>query len=216
MQALILGASGRIGRLVVMRLKRDRHRVTALVRDRSEVAKLDGIDRIPGDVRDREAVERAVAGKDVVIAVLGPRTNGAAEVEALETGMRNLVAAMEALGVRRLIALSGAGITVPGEDKPLIDRIATRIVRRLAAQVVAAKQREYEVFSGSSLEWTAVRPPLVNDGAPRGYRLSLRLEPGARVTRADVADAIADLATTGEFVREAPFVLRARGTRLRR
>ena len=50
---------------------------------------------------------------------------------------------------------------------------------------MAALAAGHEVVS--TLAWTALRPALVTDGEPRGYRLSEHLRPGARVTRADVA-----------------------------
>lgn len=119
------------------------------------------------------------------------------------------VAAMDAYGVRRLVALSGAAVDVPGDRKPLVDRLASSVVRRLARHVVAAKQREYLALASSSLDWTALRPPLVGDGGTKGYRLDLRLQPGARVTRADVAQALVDQLTDRQFLGAAPFVLPA-------
>jgi len=115
-------------------------------------------------------------------------------------------------GIARLVTLSGAGIRVPGDRKSWVDRVASRVAGRLARHVVGAKQREFGVFSRSSLIWTALRPALVTDGPARGYRLSLDLTPGARVTRADVADALVNQLEDRQFLRAAPFVLpRGRG-----
>ena len=72
---------------------------------------------------------------------------------------------------------------------------------------MGAKQREYEVFSATGLDWTAMCPPLVVDGPPMGYQLSEQLKFGARVSRTDVADALVDQLTDGLFLRAAPFVL---------
>ena len=74
----------------------------------------------------------------------------------LEVGMRNVTAAMEAAGVDRLIALSGAAVDLPGDRKPLLDRLASVLVRPFARHVVSAKQREYEIFSAAGLDWTAL------------------------------------------------------------
>ena len=118
--------------------------------------------RIPylvGDVTDQDAVDRAVEGTDAVIAALGPRSNSADAEETLAIGMRNLVAAMDRHDARRLIALSGAGVDVDGDRKPLVDRVISRVVRRFARHVVGAKQREFEIFSATDLEWPALRPP---------------------------------------------------------
>jgi hypothetical protein len=71
----------------------------------------------------------------------------------------------------------------------------------------ARRQREYNVFSAADIDWTALRPPLVTDGAPLGYRLDLRLRPGGRVRRADVASALVDQLIDSRFHHAAPFLL---------
>lgn len=208
-RVLILGATGRVGRLTTECALAANHEVVALVRDPAHLDRTEQLHLRVGDVQDERAVRDAVHGVDAVIAALGPRSNTLAAERALEAGMGNIVTAMQAEGVLRLVALSGAAIEVPGDHKPLIDRIASRIVRRFARHIVGAKQREYEIFAASRLEWTALRPPLVIDGEAKGYRLDRRLMPGARVTRSDVAQALIDQLLHPRFLRDAPFVLPA-------
>ena len=207
MRVLILGATGRVGRLTLARALAADHAVITLVRDPGRLVAGPGLTVLAGDIADASAVGRAVGGVDAVIAAVGPRANTLEDERALEAGMRNVVAAMGEAGVRRLVALSGAGIEVPGDHKPWLDRVASRIVRRMARYVVGAKQREYDVFSSADIDWTALRPPLVMDGPPQGYRLDLRLKSGVRVRRADVAAALVDQLTDNRFHRAAPFVL---------
>ncbi len=213
MRVVILGSTGRIGSLVLARCLASGHEPVVLVRDAGRAPDDPRVRAVVGDITNATSLEEAVSGAAAVIAAVGPRANAPEEAVALETGMRNLVPAMTQAGVGRLVALSGAGIDVPGDRKPLADRIASRVVRRLARYVVEAKQREFEVFSRSSLDWTAMRPPLVRDGPVRGYRLDPLLTPGARVTRADVADAIVDQLADTTFVRAAPFVLPPKAAR---
>ncbi len=207
MRVLILGATGRVGGLALERALAADHAVVALVRDPGGLKAEPGLTVLGGDIADAPAVGGAMRGVDAVIAALGPRGNTIENERALEIGMRTVLAAMDDAGVRRLVALSGAGIDVPGDRKPWLDRLASRVVRRMARHVVGAKQREYYVFSAADIEWTALRPPLVTDGPPQGYRLDLRLKPGARVRRADVATALVDQLTDSRFLRAAPFVL---------
>lgn len=207
MQVTILGATGRIGSLVLADVLAAGHSAAILTRGSQAVPGGDRVSVIKGDIADGDAIRRAVVGSEAVVAALGPRSNSLDDELALEQGMRNLVAAMTEAGVSRLVALSGAGIDVPGDTKPLIDRVVSRFVRVAARHVVGAKQREYAVFAASDLEWTALRPAIVTDGDPRGYHLSERLRPGARVTRADIAAAIVDQLVDRTFIRAAPFVL---------
>ena len=209
MRVLILGSTGRIGNLVLGEALRSGHEATVLVRDPGKVEPRTTLTVVPGDVRDELAIGQALRDVDAVIAALGPRSNTPADEESLALGMHNLVSAMVRAGIPRLIALSGAAVDVPGDRKPSLDRIMSRVVRRFARHVVGAKQREFAAFAVSDLEWTALRPPLVTDGPARGYRLDLSLQPGARVTRADVATALVDQLADRAFIRAAPFVLPA-------
>jgi putative NADH-flavin reductase len=204
----VLGATGRVGQHVLRSALAAGHQPVILTRS-TPSAPDPRVEVVIGTVTDDEAVRRAIAGSEAVIAALGPRSNSIEDEVALEAGMRNVVEAMAGAGVRRLVALSGAGIDVPGDRKPAIDRVVSRFVRLAARHVVGAKQREFEVFSASDLVWTAVRPAIVTDGPPRGYRLSLELRPGARTTRADVAEAMVDQLADDTFIGQAPFVLPA-------
>lgn len=206
MRLTILGATGRIGSLVLTDALAAGHMVTALSR-RADLADGDRVTVVAGDLADIAAIHRAVAGSDVVVAAIGPRSNSLDAELALEGGMRNLVTAMTDAGVSRLVALSGAAVDIPGDTKPVVDRVVSRFVRLAARHVVGAKQREFAVFAASELEWTALRPAIVTDGDPRGYHLSRQLRPGARVTRADVAAAIVDQLADRTWLRAAPFVL---------
>jgi putative NADH-flavin reductase len=205
MHVTVFGATGRIGRIAVHWAIAASHAVTTVARH--GVPEQAGVTNIAADVRDLAAVERAVRGAEALIAALGPRSNTIEDELSLERGMRNILDAAGAAGVTRLILLSGAAVDVPGDRKPAIDRLVSRIVRRAATHVVGAKQREYSLVSASNLEWTALRPPLVVDGPPRGYRLDLRLRPGVRVTRADVGQALVDQLDDRTYLRKAPFLL---------
>lgn len=204
MHVAILGATGRIGRLAVEEAVDAGHDVTAIAGHPSPGS---NVTSIAVDIRDAAGLRRALASVDGIIVALGPRANRLDEELALGAGMRNLVQAASEHGIERVVALSGAGVDVPGDHKPFFDRAVSRFVRLAARHVVGAKQREYEVLAESDLEWTALRPALVTDGPNREYRLGLQLRPGARVTRRAVARALVDQLSDHTFARQAPFIL---------
>ncbi|MDQ6793800.1 MAG: NAD(P)H-binding protein [Chloroflexota bacterium] len=209
MRLTVLGGTGRIGRLVVEQALAAGHDVTVLVRDPAKVATLgDTVRTVVGWIGDQAALADAVVGADAVISALGPDGNRAEEVVALREGMQAIVAAMGQAGVSRIVNLSGAAVDAPGDHKPTLDRIASRIVRLVSGHVVAAKQAEFDELRGSELEWVAVRPPLVTDGPHTGhYRAGEDvLHPGARIGRADIADFMLAQAEHPTFVRRAPFI----------
>lgn len=190
MRLTILGGSGRIGRHVLEQALEAGHDVTVLVRDPARLGVVpNDVTVVTGTIHDGDAIDHAVTGADVIISAIGPDANTPDQVAKLRGGMGRTIEAMQRRGVRRIVNLSGAGITAPGEEKPLFDRIATRIVRLFSGHVVAAKQAEYDELATTDLEWVAVRPALVTDG-PRTGRYAAgpsELRPGARISRADVA-----------------------------
>jgi hypothetical protein len=113
---------------------------------------------------------------------------------------------MDRHGIRRLVGLAGGAVDVPGERKPLSGRLTSAMVRLLARNVVAAKQREFAVVHASDLDWTMVRPPRVTPGPPTG-----RVEVGDRlhnfrISSGDLAEAMVRIVAGRDWLRQAPYV----------
>jgi putative NADH-flavin reductase len=209
MRLTVLGGTGRIGRLVVEQAIAAGQDVTVLVRDPAKVARLgDSVRVVAGQVGDLVALAEAISGAQAVISALGPDGNRADQVVAFRDGMRAIVATMIDTGVGRIVNLSGAAVDMPGDHKPTLDQLASRIVRLVSGHVVAAKQAELDELRASGLEWVAIRPPLVTDGPRTGsYRTGEDvLRPGARISRADIADFMLAQATEPTFAGRAPFI----------
>ncbi|XP_075583415.1 LOW QUALITY PROTEIN: flavin reductase (NADPH), partial [Pelecanus crispus] len=82
--------------------------VTVLVRDGARLpARLRPARVVVGDVRDPEAVAEAVRGQDAVIILLGTR-NDLGPTTVMSEGTRNIVAAMKAHGVPKVVACLSA------------------------------------------------------------------------------------------------------------
>lgn len=211
MQIAVLGASGSIGRLVVAAAAERRLSVRAIVRpatEHPELADLHGVAVTPVDLGDGAALIVALQGIDVVIDCLAPATNEPKVVDEYHALTERLLAAMSSAGVTRIVLLSGAGVSVPGERRTGPDRLMAAIVRRFARNVVAAKQAEFDLVAASEALWTAVRPPFMSDGARIGYVLTDVSPPFRRgISRLDVADALLDVTAMPDWTRKAPFVV---------
>jgi nucleoside-diphosphate-sugar epimerase len=129
MKALVTGASGFIGRVLVDSLLAHGHQVRALVRRSSVVNALirPGVELIYGDVRDQGSVKQAAHGVDVIF-------HTAARVEVWGTwqefydtnvqGTRHVVDALLAAGVPRLVHFSST--SVYGRQTGVLDESAVR------------------------------------------------------------------------------------------
>jgi len=124
--------------------------------------------------------------------------------------MTHLVAAACQVGVGRLVSVSGAGVTLPGDQKGLGARLVSGLTRRLARDLVIDKEGEHAVLEASGLSWTEVRPPRLVDSPGTGRWALVDLAPGltARpVAKADVALAMLDLAASRDWERRSPFLV---------
>ncbi len=189
MRLVIFGSTGATGRLLVEQALDGGHQVTAHAR-RPE--RLDGLEHASlsvcrGDVLDPANVGVAVAGHDAVLCAIGA---GAERTTLREEGTKNIVAAMEASGVARLICLSSLGV---GDSRANLSFFTRYVVVGLFLRhAFADHARQEAVVMASSLDWTIVRPPHLKDG-PRtgsyrhGFPITDRAIRGV-ISRADVAD----------------------------
>ena len=118
MNVLVVGATGRTGRLLAQGALERGHDVTALVRAPEKLGDLAGRVRVvAGDVLDGGVVSDAVDGQDaVLVALSAAHRRSAPAVNAL--GTLNVIRSMQRYGVRRLVVLSASG-TQPGRDPNL-------------------------------------------------------------------------------------------------
>lgn len=198
----LFGATGGTGSQVLEQALAQGHRIRALVRDPAKLAERDGLTLVQGNVLDQEAVNRCVEGADAVICVLGSHA-GAEPVE--DRGTERILAAMHALGVRRLIAVTSMGV---GDS---IDQVAVffrAIMQLTLKRIMQAKERQEQAIMASGLDWTIVRPGGLTDG-PRTGRHRAGLDKSikaTRVSRADVADFILRELAAGEYIGRTPAV----------
>ena len=207
MKVLLFGATGGIGRHFREQARAKGHELVLFARDTAKLDPLhDGETAVVGDIGDRVRVTAAVAGVDAVISALGPTSNGADQVPLFENFARVLVDAMNSHGVRRLVAISGGAVNVPGERKRLAARIASAVVRAFVGNVVAAKQREFDLVYASDLDWVAPRAARVVDEPRTGTYKVGDAARGTRINAGDVADFMVGALTDDRYLRQAPLI----------
>lgn len=205
MKIAIFGATGGTGRELLRQALDRGHRVTAQARSPEKLDDLQGpsLEVIRGDVLDQGDVERAVAGQEAVVCAIGA---GPQRTTLREDGARNIVAAMERTGVRRLVCLSSLGVGESRANLPFFTRYV--IVGIFLRHAFADHERQEAVIRKSSLDWTIVRPPHLKDG-PRTGEYRHGFPPRDRriqgwISRADVADFMLEQLTDGTYVHRAP------------
>lgn len=204
---LVLGATGPTGRHIIAQAVKRGYDVTALVRSPEKAADLKGVKLIVGDAADEKALRQAVKGRDAVISALGTPASPFREVSFLSASTRVLIEAMKAEQVSRLVAITGIGAgDSAGHGGLLFDKLIFPLLLR---NVYADKNRQEAIIRNSGLEWTIVRPSILNNKRARGTTRALtdlRKFHGGTVAREDVAGFVVEQVTTGKWMRQSPLV----------
>jgi hypothetical protein len=126
----------------------------------------------------------------------------------METSAKNIVAAMQKHGVRRIVSTTGAGVRQPEDQPQFIDRFMSLLLNLLAKEVVLDSAANVNVIQSSDLDWTIVRFPRLMDGEhPRKYRVGyLGKGSGTQISRADGADFVLKELVEEKWLRKLPVV----------
>ena len=215
MRIAVFGATGRTGQPLVEQAVEREHEVVAFVRDAtglpSTLRNDDRVSTVEGDAYTGEGVDRAIAGDgdpvDAVVSVLGQTSDGPDDL--LTEAGQHMLAAMSQHGVKRLVALVGAGVREEGESVSLGGRVMNALLKLLARSVLEDARDQVERVKGSDTRWTVVRGPRLTEDAHTGeFRHGTDLSLGMRDTaaRANVAEFIINCLEDDLYVDEMPKV----------
>lgn len=182
---LVLGAHGKIARLATTMLEKDpANQLTLFLRNAQRLADQasDQVTVVEGDAGQLADLKQAMAGIDIVYANLAGSN--------IEDEARNVVAAMDATGVKRLIWISTLGIydEVPGKygewNHQQLDG------GYLETYAAAAK-----VIENSDVDYTVIRPAWLTNHDEIDYETTQKGEAfkGTEVSRKSIADLVTKL-----------------------
>lgn len=164
MNVIVFGATGTIGQLVVKSVLEDGHSVTAFARNPEKLPfEASDFTMFAGDVSDPQAVMDAIKGQDAVIVTLGAGMSRKSLVRSV--GTRNIIAAMQEIGVKRLVCQSTLGAH---ESRNNLNFYWKYIMFGLILRpVLKDHERQEDLVRESDLDWTLVRPSGFIDGPAR-------------------------------------------------
>jgi uncharacterized protein YbjT (DUF2867 family) len=144
MRVLVTGGTGFIGPKVVEAIRMRGHEMRVLVRKSPPPA---DVETVIGDMTDADSLRGAVSGCDVVVHLVAIRQGKPQQFERIMTrGTRDLVAAAQDDGVRRLVLMSALGVTEETRD---------------LVPYYGAKWDMEQVVAGSGLDYVVFRPSFV-------------------------------------------------------
>lgn len=172
MRFLVLGATGPCGIHLIRQLlsnypsstiviyARSPHKLPSDLNDTSNPALV----VIKGDLTDKEAIERALEGVDVVLSALGPAFGQPSDTP-LARGYELVIDAMRQQGVKRLIALGTTSIVDPADKFSLAYSCMINVVKagaRSAYKDIVAIGNTIR-DKGRDLDWTIIRVPILTN-----------------------------------------------------
>ncbi len=211
MKIAIFGASGGTGKLLTERCLAAGHSVSALLRRPAEFASREQVRVVQGSAFDPAAIADTLQGTSVVLSALGAKSPFKRE-DVLERAIPLVVAAMQASGPKRIIALGSAGALSTSLDRqPALSRwLAKKFVYNgLLKYPVLDQVAQHAALSTSGLDWTMVLPPVLTNTSARGrYRVDGQALPrfGVMISRADVADFMMQQITDLRWVRKGVYI----------
>jgi putative NADH-flavin reductase len=167
MKILILGATGRTGKLIIEEALKRGHEISTIARN-PEKLKDYKIEVIQGTPYDFETVEKAIAGCEAVINTLNvsrksdnPWAPLAAPGDLISKSAANAVKAMGKSGIKRFVALGAIGAGRSWKTAPGILKFFISISNLKIAFLDHGKQEE--ILENSVLDYTICRAPMLSD-----------------------------------------------------
>ena len=205
MKLLIIGATGGSGRELMKQALEQGHDVTVMARTPEKVGLSHSKLRVvKGDVTDAKSVEDPVASQDAVLCALGTKVIRKNTIQS--DGTRNIIAAMQKHGVRRLVLESSLDV---GDSRGQLGFFFAHVIRpTLLRNIFADKEVQEKMVKESPLEWIIVRPAMLTNGPRTGkYRAGFSADDHSitrKISRPDVADFMLKQVTDNTYLRKTP------------
>lgn len=199
----LFGATGMIGSRIAARALARGHAVTALVRQARPIEGLPALRVVAADLFDTAASVQQVKGFDVIASAYGPAREDASKVV---DATRALISVAREAGVKRLVAVGGAGSLEVAPGKQLVD---TEGFPEAYKAVALAHREALSIYrTATDLDWTFFAPaaiiaPGVETGSFRTGADTLIVDANgeSKISVEDYAIAFVDEIEAGRFVR---------------
>lgn len=207
MRISVFGGTGPTGLLLVEQALAAGHQVVAFARTPDKLPEHERLTVIGGQLADADAIGAAIEGSDAVLSVLGPGRNSG-DVPPLVVGNRNIVTAMRAHGVSRLVALATPSARDDADTHDWKVALMVALVKHVQPVAYGAIVDVGEIVRTSGLDWTLVRVPLLTN-RPGTEAINARRvgqKGGLRLSRANAAAFLLHQATDTAYMHQAPFI----------
>ena len=207
MKIALFGGTGGTGKEFLKKALQQGYQVKMLARTPSKVSTTSPqLEIVEGDVLNAEDVNRTVAETDIVVSLFGHVKGSPKWLQS--DGTFNIISAMKAHGVEKIISLSGGGLPFEKDQPKFPDKMIRFIMKVAVPKVLNDAVRHAEVLEESDRQWVIVRGPRLTDEPEKGnYRVGwVGVNASTSIGRADLADFIVSQVASDQFNKQMPFV----------
>ena len=211
MKIVVFGATGIVGKAVVVEALRKGHEVTVLTRDARKVTtRHEHLHIVEGNVSDKNVVRTVLKGQEAVVQTLGIGGKGDGKpTNVVSEANKIIMTEMEQMNIKRLIAISVIGA---GNSLTFLPWIYRKLVLPLFMKwfqaIIDDKNRMEPMIKKSGLDWTIVRCTTIKERPATG-KINATLDgKGLKfsISAADMAVFIVNQLTDSSFLRQAPTI----------
>jgi putative NADH-flavin reductase len=189
MKILVFGASGKTGQYLISQALDKEYQVTAFARHPEKIKmQHPNLKIVQGNVTDYEKVKEAIKGQAAVLSALGASSPFKFD-QAVVDGAANIIKAMQAEQVSRLIYMSFIGVK---ESRNAGGFVIKHIAPRLLSTEIKGHEAREKMIVESPLAWTIIRAVTLTNGNHTGnYKSGEEIMAKgftATISRADVAE----------------------------
>jgi uncharacterized protein YbjT (DUF2867 family) len=215
MKILIIGATGRTGRLIVEEALKQGYELNVLVRDKNKVPFYSkSIKVYQGTPTRRTDLAPAMQGCEVIICALGivrasdaPWSKLISPSNFISESMKNVIAEADQQNLKRLITISAWGVGDTKKEIPFWLRWLINYTN--LRPVYEEHESEEKLLTNSNLSWTAVRPVALNDSQKiKTLKVSFNNfpKPSLQISRQSVAKFIVDILQSDRYDLKCPTI----------
>jgi putative NADH-flavin reductase len=167
MNILLLGATGRVGSIILDLLLKTDHSITVLVREPNKLSfQRSNLKIITGDVLNPETLSNALSGIDGVISSLNTDGN-----DTLSKTTERIIPLLVSNNIKRIVTIGTAGILNSRIDSTTL-RYKSSESKRKSQTAAQDHEKAYNLFQKSNLDWTIICPTYLPEGEiTKQYRI---------------------------------------------
>lgn len=200
----MIAADGRLGRAFVAEALSRGHHVRAGVRGEIVSSSDPNLEFVQCDATDQAQVKNLISGQDVVVSCIGHVKGSPADVQTVATQV--VLNAMNELGVKRFVDVTGTGARFPGDKVTLIDRFLNLAVGIIDPERIKDGKDHMKILQSSTVEWTTIRFLKLQNVHAQSFVLLLNGPTKLYVGREEAAKAMLQVIEDRSFIQQSPII----------